>query len=123
MAMPNDEYPDIPAVGRFIAGERDAVYVELVRLSRIHPHRVREFALVAARAVASQYCKHGGEAPRILEGNTTASRAISMAADGGHGGLCGFHQAHIIASVKTQDVLARNSGPVANKFRNQVGTN
>ncbi|CAB1119289.1 unnamed protein product [Ectocarpus sp. CCAP 1310/34] len=37
-----------------------------------------------------------------------------------HPGLCGVYHAHIIAAVKTQDVLARSGSTAANKYRNQV---
>ena len=107
-------------VDEYIAGRSDVIYVQLVNVARTCPDRLREFAKEAAREVATRYCEHGDEAPRVLEGRTTASRAISIEAYGGHGGLCGKHQADTIAGVRTRDVLARNDLALANKYRNQV---
>ena len=71
--MNGDAYPDVPDVDSFIAGKLDAVHVQLVFVSKRYPGRVREFALVAARAVADKFCQHGHEPPRRLEGSTWAS--------------------------------------------------
>ncbi|CAB1114260.1 unnamed protein product [Ectocarpus sp. CCAP 1310/34] len=46
--------------------------------------------------------------------------AAAKVAAAEHPGLCGVYHAHIIAVVKSQDVLARSGSTAANKYRNQV---
>ena len=116
----SDAYPDAVEVDSFMAGHHDAVYKQLVSVAVRHPRRTREFAQQAAVDLATRFCTHGKEVPRSSEGTTSASRAASIAADGGHKGLCGKHQAHIIARVRTGQVIARYGTPIATKYRNQV---
>ena len=116
----NSLYPDAPDVDGYINGNQNAIYVQVIHVERMFPERIREFLVTAARSVASRFCEHGEQAPRILEGNTLEARAISKAAHGGHRGLCGKHQAHIIAGVRTDVVMSKHGAPIANKFRNEV---
>lgn len=106
-----------PAVASYRAGQRDAISSQLKEVAWHFPDRTREFADIAARAVAECYCTHDG-APSPLPAFSERSEAQQAAK--GHPGLCGVHHASTIAGVSVQEVLVRDHQATANKLRNQV---
>lgn len=95
-----------------------AVYAQLVDVAENYPDRTREFALVAAAAVAKRYCKCTKK-PEPFDDKLTVAEKRKLAAHPDHPGLCGKEMVEVIVSVRTEAVEARG-GTTGNRFRNQV---
>lgn len=113
-----------PDIEGYKAGNPKACHEQLVSLIAANPPPedgtsndvARAFAFEVAAGVGAEYCDHD-TAPEPMPSMKAAAAKVAAAE---HPGLCGVFHAHIIAAVKTQDVLARSGSTAANKYRNQV---
>lgn len=72
-----------------MAGDCDAIYNQHIHVARTSLDCARELALQASCKVIIKLHTDGDEVSGRLEQTAQASRAISIAADGGYNGLCG----------------------------------
>ena len=110
--------PPEPDVEAYAGGQDRVIYDQCIAVAEAHPTYVRKYVEDAARAVARRFCSHGDEPPRVLDGNTTKTRLDSLKR--GHSGLCGVHQADVIAAVDPDLVRQRHGAFNTKKHRNQV---
>lgn len=112
-----------PDVGGYVGGNSRACYDQMVQFLRENPpvsgnNLPRAFAFEIASKVGQQHCTHAAE-PQPLGDMSKAARKKAAAE---HPGLCGLYHAHVIAAVKTGDVVEKwgEENITANKYRNQV---
>lgn len=113
-----------PDVAGYIGGNSESCYRQFVEFARAHDAvdmdgtPLRTLAYEIARKVGEHYCVHDGEPSPLDEDMGLVEKRAAAAS---HPGLCGFHQAGIIAAVRTQDVREHWGTTItANRFRNQV---
>lgn len=110
-------YPNVVAAEGYFGGDSQAVARQFLTVCRHYPERAREFAMSAAYVVGERCCTHEG-APVCLPTGLEGEDLVVAAAN--HTGLCGKHQADVIAAVKTGAVVAKWGSTTGNKYRNQV---
>ena len=107
------------AVQKYVdQSDEEAVYKQLVSVAVECPGRTREYARVAAKAVAVRYCTCTAAA-EPFDNDVPVATKRKRAADPDHPGLCGKQLFDAIASVKTEKVEARGSA-CGKLFRCQV---
>lgn len=63
-----DTYSTLFEVDRYLAGNCDAIYNQLVHAARTSSDRAREFACQRVLEIVIEFCTHGEEVSRPLEG-------------------------------------------------------
>ena len=112
--------PDVMGID---GGNATACHDQLVAFLQANPpvdgdDLPRALAFEIAHKVGQRHFSHAAE-PQPLGDMSHAARKKAAAA---HPGLCGVYHAHIIAAVKTSDVIEKwgEHNLTANKYRNQV---
>ncbi|CAM9604210.1 unnamed protein product [Sphacelaria rigidula] len=107
------------AVRSFVDGvDEEAVYMQLISVAEGCPSRTQEYAELAAKAVSEAFCVCS-ETPEPFENNSPVATKRGRAVHPDQPGLCGQAMGATIASVRTEDVLARG-GATGNRYRNQA---
>ena len=107
-----------PDVMGYDGGNATACYDQLVAFLQANPPVDGDHLPRVAHKVGQRHCSHAAE-PQPLADMSHAARKKAAAE---HPGLCGVYHAHIIAAVKTSDVVEKwgEQNITANKYRNQV---